>query len=219
MAKYSKYIIAIICSSIVIFRIIFPKINFDLISLTLVAIATFALLIKSPEKLFKNTKSFKLGSFELELKELNEETEKVEESIVSEKKGPIGLTGPNVENNDKIVYEISNDFNVEILKISILIEKTLREIYEIHFKSKQEKPFAINKLIDKLREENVIDNETTYMLKRFWEVRNNVVHNHSIQIDKKDFMSFIDIGIRILKILINIKNDKLDGKMEHYVMN
>ena len=218
MIKNSKYIVALICVMIVIARLIYPEINFDLISLTLVAIATFAILIQSPEKFFKNTKKIKLGSFEFELQELNKETEKVEESIVTEKNAPVGLSGPQTENISEN-YEMSNDFTVDILKISISIEKTLRKIYEIHFKSKQDKPFSLNRLIEKLKEENVIDIETTLMLKKFWDLRNKVVHNQDYILSKKDFMSFTDIGLRIMKILNNIKNEKLDGKMKHIGLN
>jgi uncharacterized protein YutE (UPF0331/DUF86 family) len=218
MIKNSKYIVALICVMIVIARLIYPEINFDLISLTLVAIATFAILIQSPQNFFKNTKKIKLGSFEFELQELNKETEKVEESIVIEKNAPVGLSGSQTENISEN-YEMSNDFTVDILKISINIEKTLREIYEIHFKYKQDKPFSLNRLIEKLKKENVIDIETTLMLKKFWDLRNKVIHNQDYILSKKDFMSFIDIGLRIMKILNNIKNEKLDGKMKHIGLN
>ena len=218
MIKNSKYIVALICIIIVIARLIYPEINFDLISLTLVGIATFAILIQNPEKFFKNTKKIKLGSFEYELQELNKETEKVEESIETEKNAPVGLNGPQIENVTEN-YEMSNDFTVDILKISINIEKTLREIYENHFESENDKPFSLNRLIEKLKEEKVIDIETTLMLKKFWSLRNNVVHNQNYTLSKKDFMSFTDIGLRIMKILNNKKNENLDGRMEHIGLN
>lgn len=63
MIKNSKYIVAFVCVIIVIMRLIYPKINFDLISLTLVGIATFAILIQSPEKFFKNAKKNKIWKF------------------------------------------------------------------------------------------------------------------------------------------------------------
>ncbi|MCG8808957.1 hypothetical protein G1K57_12110 [Tenacibaculum finnmarkense] len=71
MKKSSRYIISIICLTVIILRLIFPKLNFDLISLSLLAIATLAIIINKPEKILEKTKKIKLGSFELELKELN----------------------------------------------------------------------------------------------------------------------------------------------------
>ena len=217
MRKSSRYIIAIICLAVIILRLIFPELNFDLISLSLLAIATLAILINKPEKIFEKTKKIKLGSFEWELQELNKETELIEEKTTVEKEEPIGLSGPAI-NGGRTGFEISTDFSTDILKLSIEIEKTLREIYEIHFQTSEKRPLAVVKLIEKLKSEQVIDQETSNLLRKFWTLRNRAIHDHNFQIDRKDFMSFTDIGIRILKILKTIKNNKLDGKLPIYGM-
>ncbi|WP_299244150.1 hypothetical protein [uncultured Aquimarina sp.] len=215
MRKSSKYIIAIICLAVIVLRLIFPKLNFDLISLALLTIGTLAILINKPEKLFEKTKKIKFGSFEWELQELNKKTERIEEKTTIEKDEPVGLSGAAVI-SEKGEFEISTDFSINILKLSIGIEKTLREIYEIHFQTNEKRPLSIIKLIGKLKLEQIIDEETSDLLRKFWNLRNKAIHDHSFKIDRKDFTSFADIGIRILKILKTIKNNKLDGKLPIY---
>lgn len=61
--------------------------------------------------------------------------------------------------------------------------------------------------------------QTAIMLKTFWELRNNIMHDQKFVVSKKEFISFTDIGLRIMKILNNKKNEILEGKMEHIGLN
>lgn len=218
MRKSSRYVIAIICIVVIILRVIYPHLKFDLISLSLLAIATLAILINKPEKIFEKTKKIKLGSFEWELHELNKNTTRIEEKTTLEKDEPVGLSGPSM-NRGKTEFEILTDLSTDILKLSIEIEKTLKELYIIHFNSNEQMPLANVNLVEKLESVQVIDQETSNLLIKFWSLRNKVIHDPNIHIDKKEFISFTDIGIRILRILKAIKNNKLDGKLPHQGMN
>jgi len=214
MIKYSKYIIAFLCLAIVIIRIIFPKLNFDLISLALVTIATFAILIEKPESIFSNTKRIKLGSFELELQELNKESKRIEENITKNKKVEKGLSGParqNTENNNK-------EFSIQIIKISSEIEGKLRQIYQNKFILTSDKIIPVSKIIEELRRENYIDYGTFNLIREFWEKRDFVVHNYKFKLDERDFKIFNNIGERIIKIL-EITVDSSDAGLPHYGIN
>lgn len=217
MYKHSKYIISIVCLAIVIFRMIFPYLTFDLISVSLLAIGTLAILIKNPEKLFQKAKKIKLGSFELELQELNKETEKVEENLSVETEGSAGLGTPEINENEEL-YQITDDYSSNLIRLSVEIEKTLRIIFERHFKSTEKRPLSVGKMIERLGTENVIDYDTAKLLRKFWNLRNKLIHDHKFEIQKMDFVAFNDIGIRILKILKVIKKDFLDGGegLPHY---
>ncbi|CAM1350170.1 conserved hypothetical protein [Tenacibaculum ascidiaceicola] len=179
---------------------VFPKLTFDLISLSLLAIGTFAILINEPEKLLKRTKKIKLGSFELELEELNKEIKKVEESLFVKADKAIGLGSPSIRNNEE-TYQITDDYSMDLIRLSVEIEKTLRIIFEEHFKLSETRPLSIMIMVEKLREGNVIDYDTAKSLQKFWKLRNELIHNHKFEIKKKDFIAFNDIGIRVLKIL------------------
>ena len=144
-------------------------------------------------------KRIKVGGIEVELEELNKKTE-VLEKIISDKglnfKGQGGLKQPLDFN-----YKITSDLPTEILKISIEIEKTLRSIYDATMKGDKKGPLAVSVLIESLRENKVIDLELTKLLRQFWMFRNSIVHAVSYTVTEKEFLAFVDIGIRVLKIL------------------
>ncbi|KGL58419.1 hypothetical protein [Polaribacter sp. Hel1_85] len=154
----------------------------------------------------------------MELQELNKKIEIIEEKTTAEKNEQRGLNAPEVETKET-EFEISTELSTNILKLSIEIEKTLKEIYELGFHSEEKIPISVFKLIEKLNEGRIIDNETSDLLKSFWNLRNKTVHNHNFEIEKKEFISFTDVGIRILRILKIIRNNKLDGKLPHYGLN
>lgn len=107
---------------------VFPNLTFDLLSVSLLAIGTLAILIKNPEKLFQKAKKIKIGSFELELQELNEETKNVEENLSVETDGLIGLGGTVINDNEEL-FQITDDYSINLIKVSIEMEKYLRIIF------------------------------------------------------------------------------------------
>jgi uncharacterized protein YutE (UPF0331/DUF86 family) len=213
--KQIRYIIITVCLSLIILRIIFPDLKFDTISMTLLGIAVLAILIPDVDKILSTIKKLKFGSAELELHELNKTTEKVEDKLKDENLKNAGISG--LTHRYDFAFELQNDLPTTILKLSIDIEKAMREIYEIAFKTREERPLATSKLIDVLRQKNIFDEETTNLLKQFWKTRNTVVHgNNSITVTEKDMLAFSDIGIRLLKILKNLENNLSDGKVTIY---
>ena len=215
MNRFSKYIIALICVAVIIFRIIYPELNFDLISLALLAIATLALLIHKPEKIFGRTKKIKFGSFELELQELNKEIEEIEEKIAAKKDQPVGLSGPRTNTTDKSNF---NDIPLDPLSISIEIGNVLTSIFNKSVEANENRPLSLIKMIDKLYRDKIIDAETAHMIKNFWFIRNNIIHNPTIHLDEKEYLSISDSGIRILNILVAIDKNIQDENQElpHY---
>lgn len=206
MRKYSKYIVIIICLSIVVFRILFPKLNFDIISLSLITIATLALLIKEPENILNNTKKIKLGSFELELQELNKEAKELQEKIIAKKTR--GLSGPIPRNfNDS-----ENNYITEILKVADNVEKELREVYQKLLNPNPTESISVLMVIERLREEDLIDYETSETIRKFFNTRNQVVHN-KYNIGKKELATFTEVSQEMLTILRLIKKPK---GLKHY---
>ncbi len=209
MKKYSRHFIILICLTIIIARLIYPNLNFDALSLTLLGVMILIIIIPNPDKIFERAKKIKIGEFEIELEELSKETEKVEKTITEQGLKYAGLGG--TKHPFEFEYEISNNLPTEILKISVEIEKTLRDIYEMAFKTREKRPLAVPVLIETLREKKVIDLEITKLLRQFWIFRNNIVHAVRYSVTEKEFLSFADIGIRVLKILKALQNNISDG--------
>jgi hypothetical protein len=76
-------------------------------------------------------------------------------------------------------------------------------------------------MIVKLGTEGIIDNDTANLLQKFWDLRNQLIHDHRFEIKKLDYIAFNDIGIRILKILNVLNNDLSDGGkvLPHYKLD
>lgn len=150
-------------------------------------------------------KRFKFGNIEVELEELYKQTEKVEKDI-----SDIGLKFKGSKGEKEPLdfdYVITSDLPTEILKISIEIERTLRNIYDLTDSDKSQKPLVVSVLIETLRENKIIDLEQTKMLRQFWIFRNNIVHAVKYTVTEIEFLSFMDIGLKVLKILRTIQNN------------
>jgi uncharacterized protein YutE (UPF0331/DUF86 family) len=91
------------------------------------------------------------------------------------------------------------------LKISIEIERLLREIHDSVKVEDSIRPLSVNVLIEKLREKGILDLEITDLVKRFWLFRNKIVHSVSFNVTDSELLSFTDIGLRIIKILKSIQ--------------
>ena len=204
--KHIRPIIIAVCLSLIILRIIFPNLHFDIISMILLGIAVLAILIPDLDKVLSKTKKVKFGGVELELHDLIKNTERVENELGEEKIDTSGIS--KLPKNSDLSIELQSDLPTTILRLSIEIEKSLRDIYDIAFQTPQQRPFAISKRIDALRQEKIIDEDTAGLLRQFWKTRNIVVHGHnSISITEQDMLAFSDIGIRLLKILKTILNN------------
>lgn len=209
MTKFTKYIVVLICIGIIIIRFIYPKLNFDLISLILLGFALSALLISEPNKLFQRAKKIKIGNFELELFELNKATEKIEEEITEPN---INYPGP--EETYGFEFKITEDFPTELLKLSIEIEKITQGVFSIGIRDEQKRPLSILQSISILESKGLIEEETSLLIRKFWKIRNKVVHGYDVELGRKDMLAFMDIGLRILRILKTIYVRISDGTLD-----
>lgn len=209
MLNVIRYLIALICIGIIIIRIIFPQINFDLISLTLLGVAFISLIINNPEKLLSRATKIKLGSIEFELKELNQETENVEkhtsESNIKRKK---------LKKNNDSEFNLSEDLPTDILKLSIEIEQIIKSVFLIGIAEKHNKPLSIVQSVTILESYQLIDKETSLLIQKFWNIRNKVVHGYNTRLSKKEMLSFLDIGLRVLRILKTVYDKISEGSLE-----
>tara|TARA_R110002050_G_scaffold293949_1_gene451161 strand:- start:1655 stop:2380 length:726 start_codon:yes stop_codon:yes gene_type:complete len=150
-------------------------------------------------------RKIKIGGFELELEDLKRQTEQVERKYSDR-----GLKYQNYETIEELY--LNNDVRATFLTISIEIEKTIRDLYLLVSDNyKNERKFQVSAMIETLRQRDVFDMELTLLLRKFWMFRNGIVHAIKYDISEKEFKSFVDIGVRILRIL-NIIEQKLRAK-------
>ncbi|MCD4670270.1 MAG: hypothetical protein K8S14_07480 [Actinomycetia bacterium] len=150
-----------------------------------------------------------MGSIEFELKELNQKTENVENHILES-----NIKGKESQKIKEPEFNLSEDFSTDILKLSIKIEQIIKSIFLIGIAEKHNKPLSIVQSVTILESYQVIDKDTFILIKKFWNIRNKVVHGYNTRLTKQEMLSFLDIGLRVLKILETVYDKISEGSLE-----
>lgn len=153
-------------------------------------------------RIINETNRVKVGSVEFELKELDQLTNIVENRL-EVSNADIETLKYNVDKREL------KDFPIEIIKISMDIEKTLRELYSDDNPNKNA-PLNVPVLIENLRERGIFNIETTKLIREFWMFRNGIIHSTQFSLTEKDMVRILEIGIRIQKILLAVKKDDIN---------
>lgn len=171
---------------------------------------------KSVNQLFANigAKAKRIKGFglelELELSELNKETEIIENKTKLDTEYA-GMDNKDTFSNSNISQ---NDLFVGLLNLSKDIERILMTLYEFSDKEIYKIPLASNTLINELKMRKVLSYEVTNLLFQFWNFRNKIVHK-DIDYSERELLQFIDIGNRIIKILDNVRKTVIKSQFLH----
>lgn len=192
--KKIKIIISIVAVFVAFAHLIFPKVNIDIITVTLIALAIIPWL----EPLFKSVEL--PGGVKLEFQEL----EKIEEE--AKKVGLISVedvSKTTEENKDKSKYyfvEIAEkNQELALVSLRIEIEKRLREIATKY--SIDSKKYSIIRLIDALADKNILTIQETTVLKDMISTLNHAAHG--VEYDQRNAQWVIDNGPAIVDSLEN----------------
>lgn len=192
--KKIKLIISIVAAFIAFTHLIFPKVNIDIITVTLIALAIIPWL----EPLFKSVEL--PGGVKLEFQEL----EKIEEE--AKKVGLISVESVSTtsdENKDKSKYyfvEIAEkNQELALVSLRIEIEKMLREIATKY--SIDTKKYSIIELIDALADKNILTIQETTVLKDMISTLNHTAYG--VEYDQRNAQWVIDNGPAIVDSLEN----------------
>ena len=93
------------------------------------------------------------------------------------------------------------------------MEQLIKSVFIIGIKDQTRKPLSIQKSISILEDEGLITFDTSFLLRKFWNIRNEIVHN-DIKLSQGEMLRFIDIGLRIIRILKTIYEDISSGRIE-----
>jgi len=211
-----KAIIIIICIGIVVVRIIYPDLNFDWISFSLILIAALLIFSSDLKEYTERVKKLKVGDLEIELEERIKELAIKTDETLEEKsetiKKPPSISGPPwmKDSKEQLRDKISEMIDIPeaaLVLIAIEIEKELRAIFEKADFGDMKIPMSPIRQINLLNEKGIIDVETKDIFQQFWQIRNKVVHGHSLQLSEKQRIEIIEIGLKVLKLLEIAKND------------
>lgn len=215
-----KYIIFILGIAIICLRSF--GIEIDLISVGLFVIISLIVSLKDLNHLSEFSGFGIRMKFNKELKELSDNTEKIENNIEVKARKEKGLSGVQSTDEDMVDHfeeflgesEFKPDFSKPksaLIEIAIEIEKTLREISNETLENENKYPIAPRRIISELVKLKVIEQDLQISFEKFWKLRNSVVHGLDIEYKDVQILSLVDSGIRILNILKTVENNIKKG--------
>lgn len=96
--------------------------------------------------------------------------------------------------------EDDTDLQLSILEISINIEQKIRRIAQLH--AIETKGISLMKILNTLAREHKISTEINALVRDFWPIRNEIVHqNYDICISEEFYRRMMELGIQILSLL------------------
>ena len=200
-----KIMISLLLLAIVVYRLLHGNI-FDYQSVLSVFFATLLLIIPDISELIFRIKKIKVGNLEFEIsekiKELNENVESLENKISIPKSSK-----KIVDEYSKISEEILNSSTnprLIIMHQASEIERVLRKLHDSPSgKTGKERPLSAIQQVNNLVAISIIDQEIIPIFKEFYSIRNQIVHGRSEEINENTLYQIIDIGQKILKILMS----------------
>jgi len=156
-----------------------------------------------------------------ELKKLNYETNKLK--TIHKQIPPLAqlLKNKQSSNKNKIRFKLSdNNNNIKsensiegVIKLSYEIENKLNLLCKNIFKDDSNIKIPPYKIVDKFVSEKYFENDFALTFRRFWKIRNFIIHDMETNISSSEIISFMKSGERILRF-INYKLQNLTEKSE-----
>lgn len=203
-----RFIIGVICISLIIIRAIWPNFKFDNISLILFVTCAIVLLFPELWELIRRVRKVRIGDFEVEigekLKELATKTENVETNISEVSIKQAEYQGISDEVIGKFI-QTSSDPRAALLMVAIEIERTIRSISDKAKIPESRKPYPISRVITSLAKKEIINPNVVPIFKDFWAIRNKVVHGLHFELSSGKLYELIALGLRILRLLSVVK--------------
>ncbi|MDE5419983.1 hypothetical protein L3049_18495 [Labilibaculum sp. DW002] len=150
-----------------------------------------------------------------ELKKLNDDTYKLR--TVNKKIPPIAdlLTNKQSFNKNEVRFRVpdnnnNNNNNIkfgnsieDVIKLSNDIENKLNLLYGNVFLDDSNLKIPPYRIVDKFVAEKYFENDFVLTFRRFWKIRNIIIHNMETNISKPEIISFMKSGERILSFINN----------------
>lgn len=208
------YVLLVLCWGIVLARVIWPKLNFDTISLILFAIGAAAALLPTVLTVLPPITRLKLFEVEAEFgRHINE----LERTVVAAETSPASAESVPRRDADEsaaggVTHSVSwqayfdEYFRIitstvspreKILSVAILLERMLEDA-AARYSPKTAR--SSRDLVELLTTHHLLTPEEAAAINEFWEVRNRVVHGQPSVFTEADAARILDLAWRLVRI-------------------
>lgn len=209
-----RVIFLIVLGVLILSHVTFPAhAQLDWPTVALLAIFVSVLFWPELKGILPTIKKVRIGNTEIEtwesVRKLHQDVEKAEGLSIASTGAPVELraaeTAAPFERAQRILTLASKDKEMAILRISTEIEKELTALFQ-RAGVGQSPPHTIRGTVDILLSKGILPQELAAAIIEFRNVRNKVAHPiRGDSVDESVLTSTIDSGVRILQLLLQLK--------------
>ncbi len=214
--SWQRYLIALICTALVLARIVYPALNVDWISVVLLAIAMSAVvfprlsdMLPHVVKALPYIKKAKLAGVEVELSDeirrLAIDVDQANEAFANQKHLRLGSEFP--QGQAEVLQELKSDPRAALLLLAARIERQVMQALEKNGLRHEGEFMPLQSAITLGVKNGVFPEEILKPFKEFWSIRNQVAHGMAFDVDSTLVMSLISVGLEVLKLVSVEKGD------------
>lgn len=208
---WQRGLIVLVCFSLILSRLIWPDLSIDWITITLVAIATVAILLPSYNTLWPQVsqvlpyvKKFKVAGVEVELseeiKKLSKEVENAKESL-TEKQRMFSTSDVYEQSQSEVLEVLKTDPRAALMVLSARIEQMVMiRLAQNGLRAKGHE-IPMSRAMALGVEKGVFPKEVMEPFREFWELRNRIAHGKAFEVESNVVQSLVSIGLEVLKLV------------------
>ncbi|NPV81566.1 MAG: hypothetical protein HPY52_15110 [Firmicutes bacterium] len=198
-----RYIAALFLIALVVARMVLPDLAFDALSLTLTCIAIGLLILPQIERLLNQIENLEVPGLKLKFSDLAKQTSEAE----SKSRGK-ELDRERLILAEERVFRYPDPRGAFVLLASEL-ESLLRERADANGLPEANQLVSVPDLAVLLVDKRLVPVEVLPPIRKFWTIRDNIVHNAHFDIFEGMLYETLDLGVRLLRLAL-VKMGKAD---------
>ncbi len=212
--SWQRKLIALICTGLVLARIVYPAMNVDWMSLVLLAIAMSAVVLPRLSDMMPHVvkalpyiKKAKLAGVKVELsdeiRKLAIDVDQAKEAIANRQHLKLGTEFP--KGQAEVLEELRSDPRAALLLLAAKIELQVMQSLKKRGLLYGEEFLRLQSAIGLGVKNGVFPKEISRPFQEFWSIRNRVAHGMAFDVDPNLVMSLTSVGLEVLR-LVSLEN-------------
>lgn len=198
-----RFLVAVVCLSLAIIRIIKPDTIIDGNTVWLLVIAVVVMIGPDLKVLIPFIKRIKIGDTEIELAaqaaKISKEIEKVKDEVGIQENWEI--PDRTTDQVKQVLQDAKTDPRAAFLLLASRIEEVVRSRLQEADIPQARQFTSLPRLVEYGVERQIFPQQTISIFKEFWFVRNKVAHGQAFDFDEDTILSLISVGTDILELI------------------
>lgn len=198
-----RFLVAVVCLSLAVIRILKPDAIIDGNTVWLLVIAVVVMIGPDLKVLIPFIKRIKIGDTEIELAaqaaKISKEIEKVKDEVGIQENWEI--PDRTTDQVKQVLQDAKTDPRAAFLLLASRIEEVVRSRLQEADIPQARQFTSLPRLVEYGVERQIFPQQTISIFKDFWFVRNKVAHGQAFDFDEDTILSLISVGTDILELI------------------